>query len=81
MPLNPGIILSIIREECQSIEERYNGYNEEFVDLLTKIIEAERRHLARPTDIQKKITRMCEDAGDLLVESRNPSPVTHEDEL
>lgn len=81
MPLNPGIILSIIREECQSIEERYNGYNDEFVDLLTKIIDAERRNLAQRTNIQKEITRLCEDAGDLLVESRNPSPLTHEDGL
>ena len=81
MPLNPGIILSIMREECQSITVRYDGYQEEFVDLITKIIDAERRHLAQRTNIQQDINRICEDAGDLLVENRCPTPVTQEDEL
>lgn len=81
MPLNPGIILSIISEECESINERYDGYKEDFVDLITEIIDAERRNLAQRTNIQQDINELCESAGDLLVESRSPNRVSQEEEL
>ena len=70
MPLKPSKILNIILDECESINERYDGYKKDFVYLITDIIEDERKHIAQGTNIQQQINEKCDVAGDLLAESR-----------
>lgn len=71
MPINEKKIGQIIRGECQSIEERCNGYKDELIRVITDILEAENQHRVQSTNIQQQITHRCRAAGDFLVENRN----------
>lgn len=71
MPLNERKIINIILEECKTVEERCNGYQEELVDVITDIITAERQHRVQGTNIQQKINDKCNAAGRLLSEKRS----------
>ena len=70
MPLNDRKIITIILNECKTIEERCTGYKEELVEVITEIITAERQHRVQGTNIQQKINDKCFAAGDFLAESR-----------
>ena len=70
MPLNDRKIITIILNECKTIEERCSGYKEELVEVITEIIAAERQHHVQGTNIQQKISDKCYAAGDFLAESR-----------
>ena len=70
MPLNDQKIINIILNECQSIEERCDGYKEELLEVITEIIAAERQHRLQGTHIQKKITDKCNAAADFLAKNR-----------
>ena len=78
MPLNPGKILSIILDECESIKERYDGYREHFIDDIIHIIDYERKNLAQGTNIQQQINEKCNSAGDLLAKKRGQTKVSGE---
>ena len=78
MPLNSGKIFSIILNECESIEERYDGYKEHFIDDIIDIIDYERKNLAQGTNIQQQINEKCNSAGDLLAKKRSQSEVPQE---
>ena len=80
MPLNPGKIISIIHDECESIEERYSGYKEHFIDDIIDIMNCERNHLAQGTNIQQLINEKCKSAGDLLAEKRGQTKVAQEED-
>ena len=54
MPLNENKIISIILDECKTINERCEGYREELVDVITDIITAERQHRVQGMNIQQK---------------------------
>lgn len=71
MPLNEMKVLSILLEECKTIEERCQGYKEEIVEGVTDIIAAERQHRVERTRIQQKINDRLHAAGDFLAENRN----------
>ena len=71
MPLNDRKIIMIILEECESIPERCDGYREELVETITEIIEFERQHRLRGTNIQKKINNKCNATGDFLARTRD----------
>lgn len=70
MALNERKIVSIILEECKSIEERCVGYQEELVAAITDIITAERQHRVQGTNIQQKINDKCNATGRFLAETR-----------
>lgn len=70
MPLNDRKIISIILEQCSDVEERCEGYREEIVDVISDIIEYERKHRVQGTNIQKKINDKCDAAGRYLAEQR-----------
>lgn len=78
MPLNPGKILSIILDECKSIEDRYDGYQEHFIDDIIDIIDYERKNLVQGTNIQQQINEKCNSAGDLLARMRSQTEVPQE---
>lgn len=70
MPLNEKKIITIILEECKSIPERCDGYQEELVETITDIIQAERQHKTQGTNIQQKINDKCNTAGRFLASKR-----------
>ena len=70
MPLNDKKIISIILEQCADIEERFDGYSDEIVEVVTDILELERGHRVSATNIQKKINDKCNAAARILAEQR-----------
>ena len=55
MPLNQRKIIRIILDECESIEEWCDGYNEKLIGVITEILKYESAHRVARTNIQKKI--------------------------
>ena len=62
-------IIKIILAECESVEERCQGYREEIRDTLTDIIEAERNHRSKGTNIQQQIENKIHSVGRYLAEN------------
>ena len=79
MPLNERKIISIILDECKTIEERCDGYQEELVDAITDIITAERQHRVQGTNIQQQISDKCNATGRFLAEQRGQARTAGED--
>ena len=71
MPLNQQKIGRIILDECESIDERCDGYQEELREVITEIIALERQHRVQSTNIQQRINDKCSAAGDFLARNRN----------
>lgn len=71
MPLNDMKVLSILLEECKTIEERCPEYQEEIIEVVTDIITAERQHRVERTRIQQKINDRLHAAGNFLAENRS----------
>lgn len=70
MPLNDKKIISIIVKQCAAVEERCDGYREELLNVISEIIEYERRHRVEATNIQKKINDKCNAAARFLATQR-----------
>ena len=81
MPLNEQKIIKIILDECNTIEERCEGYREELMDTIVDIITAERQHLVQGTTIQQKVNDKCNAAGLFLAEKRSRNEVVEESTL
>ena len=79
MPLNEQKILRIIFNECESIEERYDGYRDDLVILIADIITDERQHRVQGTNIQQKINDKCNAAGDYLARKRGQAQIAEGD--
>ncbi len=71
MPLNDKKIISVIREQCESIEERCEGYREKLAEVILDIFEYERTHRVSATNIQKKINDRFNTASKFLVKQRD----------
>ena len=71
MPLNDRKIITIILDECESIQERCDGYREELIETITEIIALERQHRVQGTNIQQKINDKCNAAGNFLARTRD----------
>ena len=71
MPLNQQKTITIILDECKSIEERCTGYKEELVEIITEIITAERQHRVQSTYIQQRINDKFSAVGDFLARNRD----------
>ena len=71
MPLNDRKIISIILEQCATIDERCEGYREEILDVISDILVYERGHRVSATNIQKKINDKCNAAGRFLAAQRS----------
>jgi len=73
MPLNNKKIISIILEQCNSIEERCVGYRDEMIRVIAEILEYEYKHRVSRTNIQKKINDKCNAAAQFLASQRSES--------
>lgn len=71
MPLNEKKIISIILDQCKDIEERYEGYQKDIVEVVSEILFYERQHRTQGTNIQQKISDKCNAVGLLLTEQRS----------
>lgn len=79
MPLNERKVIDIIFDECNSIEERCDGYKEELVETITDIIVFEKQHRIQGTNIQQKISDKCNATGNFLARQRGQAQITEED--
>jgi hypothetical protein len=70
MPLNEKKIITILLDECRSIEDRCVGYRSALVDAITDIVTAERQHRVQSTNIQQKVSDKCNATGRFLAEKR-----------
>ena len=61
----------MILEQCQSVEERCEGYKKEILDVVSDILVYERQHRTLGTNIQQKISDKCNAAGRILAERRD----------
>lgn len=78
MPLNDGKIISIIREQCDGIEERCHGYREEIIEVVSEILRYEQGHRVSATNIQKKINDKFNAVARFLAEQRDQGTRTGE---
>ena len=67
MSYNKQKMVKLILNECESIEERCDGYRKAILDAIVEILEAERENREQRTQIQKKVNDVCYKVGDLLV--------------
>jgi len=67
MSYNKKKMVKLILNECESIEERCDGYRKVILDAIVEILEAEREHREQRTQIQKKVNDVCYKVGDFLV--------------
>lgn len=67
MSYNKGKMVKLILNECESIEERCDGYRKAILDAIVEILEAERENKEQRTQIQKKVNDACHKVGDFLV--------------
>ena len=67
MSYNKQKMVKLILNECESIEERCDGYRKVILEAIVEILEAEREHREQRTQIQKKVSDACYKVGDFLV--------------
>ena len=67
MSYNKEKMVKLILNECESIEERCDGYRKAILDAIVEILEAEREHREQRTQIQKKVNDACYKVGDFLI--------------
>ncbi len=66
MPLNEKHVFEIVLEQCNQVEERYEGYRKSLVDCIADILLLERQHSVSHIDIRVKVQDACVAAGRLL---------------
>ena len=70
MPFNAQKMANIILNECESIEEKCEGYKEKLVEIIVEILRAEKEHSVSAINIRQQINDTCKDAGDFLANKR-----------
>lgn len=70
MPFNAQKMANIILNECESIEERCDGYKIKLVEGIVDILRAEKDNLVKGTYIQQKINDKCHEIGDFLARGK-----------
>ena len=78
MSFNKEKMVTLILNECESIEERCAGYRQEILNAIVEILDAEREHKAQGTNIQKQIDQDCDAVGKFLYENRDRDNATTE---
>ena len=78
MSYNKEKMVKMILNECESIEERCDGYRKAVLDAIVDILNAEKEHQAQKTTIQKQVDTECYAAGDFLHKNRDKDPSTTE---
>ena len=71
MPFNAKKMKDLILKECESIEEKCEGYNDKLVKVIVKILSSEKQHSVKGIRIQKEVNSICKDAGNFLANNRD----------
>ena len=71
MPFNAQKMANLILKECESVEEKGEGYKEKLVKVIIEILSSEKQHSVKGINIQKEVNLICENAGDFLVKNRD----------
>jgi hypothetical protein len=71
MSYNREKMVTLILNECESIEERCDGYRKKALDVIVDILNAERQHRVQKIPIQQKVNEACHSAGDFLTRERD----------
>jgi len=74
MPRNDKKVIAMISQQVNSIEERCEGYRSEIMDTIADILEFEREHQIKQSNIQQKINDKCDAAANFLVDRRGLNP-------
>lgn len=78
MSYNKQKMVQLILNECETIEERCDGYRKEVIDAVVKVLTAEKEHQVQKTSIQKQVDAECYAAGDFLHRKRDVDTSTTE---
>lgn len=71
MPFNAEKMKGLILKECESIEEKCEGYNDKLVKAIVEILSSEKQHSVKGIRIQKEVNSICKNAGDFLAKNRD----------
>ena len=71
MSFNAEKMANLIHNECDSIEERCDGYKKKVLDTIIEILKAEKEHKVQRTNIQQQVDTACHAAGDFLTRKRD----------
>ena len=66
MPIAQRKVIEILIEEVRKVEPRCQDYSDLLTETISDIIEAERQHSVRGTNIQQLITEKCKAGGEDL---------------
>ena len=70
MPLDARKLITIIKDEAWSVEERCSGYKQTILEAVADILESERKNRVQGGQIQKRVTDLCCAAGSFLAKKR-----------
>ena len=76
MSFNKEKMINLILNECESIEERRDGYRKKILDAIVEILNAERENQAQRTPIQQKVNTACHEVGNFLARNRDTKTLT-----
>ena len=71
MRSNRELFLKILLQNADNVSERYDGYKEDFKNLLAEVVQAEREHQVARTNIVQKLADKIELAGQDLERESN----------
>ncbi|MBI2918287.1 MAG: hypothetical protein HYY01_09860 [Chloroflexi bacterium] len=66
MPVNQRRFVEVFRETCAEVPERFPGYRHVLLEAVADVMTAEREHSIRHTQIQQKVSDVCDRLGDSL---------------
>lgn len=66
MPINQRRLVEVFRETCAEVPERFPGYRDVLLEAVADVMTAEREHSIRHTQIQQKVSDVCDRLGDSL---------------
>lgn len=73
MSINRVKLLELLLQQINELPERFPGYTEALKETVAEIIELERNHRIKGTEIRIKVSDKCEALGRLLSEKRSAS--------
>ena len=73
MPANDGKVGEIILGEVGRLEPRCEGYADVLTEAIVDILNAERLHRIKGTNIQQQVTDKCNAVGEFLASTRTKS--------
>ena len=74
MAYNDRKILGVILDELAAVQERYEGYHDDIMHLLTEVLKLEQEHAIKRIDIVKRIGDQVNTVGMSLHRSQGESP-------